>query len=278
MLANDFMVKKLKNKELHGLLCNKLSKRVDRFGYRVIGVGVDKETNEVIVQLNKETIVRLNSKTDLANDDNFMESIFDEFNELKANKEPQKPKKPNSIYYGYGSSYKIIDVFNDKDDDFINCKLFVVKELGVDECLGFYVPPMINNNNTTLADLLENGEPAIYCEANCANIRRFLDRGPYNIEWLMRKYLGVGFRSCKVERIRETEFAIKFRYKKWGSMIDREVKMQFPKYLKDSKKTAVKITSKVFCELSKGPLFGNLLGKDPIQLTSISILQKLLHH
>lgn len=28
---------------------------------------------------------------------------------LKANKEPQKP---NSIYYGYGSSYKIIDVLN----------------------------------------------------------------------------------------------------------------------------------------------------------------------
>lgn len=26
MLADDFMVKKLKNKELHGLLCNKLSK------------------------------------------------------------------------------------------------------------------------------------------------------------------------------------------------------------------------------------------------------------
>ncbi|WP_305859887.1 hypothetical protein [Helicobacter pylori] len=52
MLANDFMVKKLKNKELHGLLCNKLSKRVDRFGYRVIGVGVDKETNGVVVQLN----------------------------------------------------------------------------------------------------------------------------------------------------------------------------------------------------------------------------------
>ncbi|GAA8844788.1 hypothetical protein HpRN169_11120 [Helicobacter pylori] len=47
MLANDFIVKKLKNKELHGLLCNKLSQRVDRFGYRVIGVGVDKETNEV---------------------------------------------------------------------------------------------------------------------------------------------------------------------------------------------------------------------------------------
>ncbi len=69
----------------------------------------------------------------------------------------------------------------------------------------------------------------------------------------MRKYLGVGFRSYKVERIRETEFAIKFRYKKWGSMIDREVKMQFPKYLKDSKKTAVRITSKVFYELSKGP-------------------------
>ncbi len=271
MLANDFMVKKLKNKELHGLLCNRLSKRVDRFGYRVIGVGVDKETNEVIVQLNKETIVRLNSKTalaNLANDDNFMADIFDEFNELKANKESQKP---NSIYYGYGSSYKIIDVLNDKDGDFINCKLFIVKELRVDECLGFYVPPMIGNNNTTLADLLENGEPAIYYEANSANIRRFLDRGPYNIEWLMRKYLGVGFRSCKVERIRETEFVIKFRYKKWGSMIDREVKMQFPKYFKDSKNTAVRITSRVFYELSKGPLFGNLLGKDPIQLTSISI-------
>ncbi|GAA9570717.1 hypothetical protein UBN66_11490 [Helicobacter pylori] len=43
------------------------------------------------------------------------------------------------------------------------------------------------------------------------------------------------------------------------------IKMQFPKYLKDSKKTAVKITSRVFYELSKGPLFGNLLGKDPIQ-------------
>ncbi|GAA6853777.1 hypothetical protein VN1183_08990 [Helicobacter pylori] len=98
MLADDFIVKKLKNKELHGLLCNKLSKRVDRFGYRVIGVGVDKETNEVIVQLNKETIVRLNSKTalaNLANDDVFMADIFDEFNELKANKEPQKP---NSFY------------------------------------------------------------------------------------------------------------------------------------------------------------------------------------
>ncbi|GAA9390605.1 hypothetical protein HpHA273_12360 [Helicobacter pylori] len=67
MLANDFIVKKLKNKELHGLLCNKLSQRVDRFGYRAIGVGVDKETNEVIVQLSKETIVRLNSKTALAN-------------------------------------------------------------------------------------------------------------------------------------------------------------------------------------------------------------------
>ncbi|GAA8372247.1 hypothetical protein HpNP56_09470 [Helicobacter pylori] len=58
---------------------------------------------------------------------------------------------------------------------------------------------------------------------------------------------------------------IKFRYKKWGSMIDREVKMQFPKYLKDSKKTAVKMTSKVFYELLKGPLFGNHIGKDPIQ-------------
>ncbi|GAA7129062.1 hypothetical protein HpBGD38_09490 [Helicobacter pylori] len=65
MLANDFVVKKLKNKELHGLLCNKLSKRVNRFGYRVIGVGVDKETNEVIVQLSEEAIVRLNSKTAL---------------------------------------------------------------------------------------------------------------------------------------------------------------------------------------------------------------------
>ncbi|GAA7478769.1 hypothetical protein MMM102_13810 [Helicobacter pylori] len=95
MLANDFVVKKLKNKELHGLLCNKLSKRVDRFGYRVIGVGVDKETNEVIVQLSEETMVRLNSKTALANDDNFVEDIFDEFNELKANKEPQEP---NSFY------------------------------------------------------------------------------------------------------------------------------------------------------------------------------------
>ncbi len=80
------------------MLCNKLSKRVDRFGYRVIGVGVDKETNEVIIQLNKETIVRLNSKTalaNLANDDVFMADIFDEFNELKANKESQKP---NSFY------------------------------------------------------------------------------------------------------------------------------------------------------------------------------------
>ncbi|GAA7212531.1 hypothetical protein HpBGD73_06020 [Helicobacter pylori] len=136
---------------------------------------------------------------------------------------------------------------------------------GVDECLGFYAPAVIDNNNTTLADLLENGEPAIYYEANSANIRRFLDRGPYNIEWLVRKYLGVGFRSCKVERIQGTEFVIKFRYKKWGSMIDREVKRQFPKYLKDSKREAVKITSRVFYELSKGPLFGNLLGKDPIQ-------------
>ncbi|GAA6956312.1 hypothetical protein CHC183_10490 [Helicobacter pylori] len=75
------------------MLCNKLSQRVDRFGYRVIGVGVDKETNEVVVQLNKEMIVRLNSKTALENDDNFMADIFDEFNELKANKEPQKPTR-----------------------------------------------------------------------------------------------------------------------------------------------------------------------------------------
>ncbi|GAA8504597.1 hypothetical protein HpNP99_09860 [Helicobacter pylori] len=36
--------------------------------------------------------------------------------------------------------------------------MFIVKELGVDECLGFYAPPVINNDNTTLADLLENGE------------------------------------------------------------------------------------------------------------------------
>ncbi|MFB1329932.1 hypothetical protein [Helicobacter pylori] len=242
MLANDFMVKKLKSKELHGLLCNKLSKRVDRFGYRVIGVGADKETNGVVVQLSEETMVRLNSKTALANDD-LMAGIFDEFNGLKANKEPQKP---NTIYYGYGSSYKIIDVLNDRDGDFISCRLLIVKKLGVDECLGFYEPPVINNDNTTLADLLENGEHAIYYEANSANIRRFLDKRPYNIEWLMRKYLGVGFRSCKIERIQGTEFVIKFYYKKWGSMIDREVKRQFPKYLKDSKREAVKITSKVF--------------------------------
>ncbi|MFP6012276.1 hypothetical protein ACLF8R_05685 [Helicobacter pylori] len=74
---------------MHGLLCNKLSKRVDRFGYRVIGVGVDKEASGVIVQLSEEKIVRLNSKTALANDDDLMADIFDEFNELKANKEPQ---------------------------------------------------------------------------------------------------------------------------------------------------------------------------------------------
>ncbi len=76
MSANDFMVKKLKNKELHGLLCNKLNKRVDRFGYRAIGVGVDKETNGVIVQLNKETMVRLNNKTALANNDDISWRIF----------------------------------------------------------------------------------------------------------------------------------------------------------------------------------------------------------
>ncbi|OOP83964.1 hypothetical protein B0X34_08085 [Helicobacter pylori] len=129
MLAYDFMVKKLKNKELHGLLCNKLSKRVDRFGYRAIGVGADKETNEVIVQLSKETMVRLNSKIALANDGDLMAGIFDEFNGLKANK---KSQKPNSFYYGYGSSYKIIDVLNDKDGDFISCRLFIVKKLGVE--------------------------------------------------------------------------------------------------------------------------------------------------
>ncbi|MDU9701971.1 hypothetical protein [Helicobacter pylori] len=148
--------------------------------------------------MSQEKIVRLSSKTALANDDDFMAGIFDEFNGLKANKEPQKP---NSFYYGYGSSYRIIDVLNDKDGDFINCRLLIVKKLGVDECLGFYAPPVIDNDNTTLADLLENNEPAIYYEANSANIRRFLDRGPYNIEWLMRKYLWVGFRSCKIERI-----------------------------------------------------------------------------
>ncbi|GAA7685596.1 hypothetical protein MMM7_06120 [Helicobacter pylori] len=48
-------------------------------------------------------------------------------------------------------------------------------------------------------------------------------------------------------------------------MIDREVKRQFPKYLKDSKKAAVKMTSQVFYELLKGSLFGNLLGKDSMQ-------------
>nr|WP_240711322.1 hypothetical protein [Helicobacter pylori] len=83
-----------------------------------------------------------------------MADIFDEFNELKANR-----SLTQSIN---GSSYKIIDVLNDKDGDFINCKLFIVKELGVDECLGFYAPTVIGNNNTTLADLLENDEPTIY--------------------------------------------------------------------------------------------------------------------
>lgn len=74
-------------------------------------------------------MVRLNSKIALANDGDLMAGIFDEFNELKANKESQKP---NSFYYGYGSSYKIIDVLNDKDGDFISCRLFIVKELGVE--------------------------------------------------------------------------------------------------------------------------------------------------
>nr|WP_232258292.1 hypothetical protein [Helicobacter pylori] len=63
------------------------------------------------------------------------------------------------------------------------------------------MPPVIDNNNTTLADLFENSEPTIYYEANSANIRRFLDKRPYNIEWLVRKYLEVGFRSYKIERI-----------------------------------------------------------------------------
>ncbi len=52
--------------------------------------------------MSEKKIVRLSSKTALANDDDFIVGIFDEFNELKANKEPQKP---NSIYYGYDSSY-----------------------------------------------------------------------------------------------------------------------------------------------------------------------------
>ncbi len=37
--------------------------------------------------MSEEKIVRLNSKTALANDDVFMVGIFDEFNGLKANKE-----------------------------------------------------------------------------------------------------------------------------------------------------------------------------------------------
>lgn len=49
-------------------------------------------------------MVRLSSKTALANDDVFMAGIFDEFNGLKANKESQKP---NSFYYGYGSSLSL---------------------------------------------------------------------------------------------------------------------------------------------------------------------------
>ncbi|MFP6210902.1 hypothetical protein ACLGDN_06165 [Helicobacter pylori] len=51
----------------------------------------------------------MNSKTALANDGDLMADIFDEFNGLKANK---KPQKPNSIYYEYGRSYRIIDVLN----------------------------------------------------------------------------------------------------------------------------------------------------------------------
>lgn len=127
-----------------------------------------------------------------------MVGIFDEFNELKVNKELQKF---NLFYYRYGSFYKIIDVFNDKDGDFINCRLFIVKELGVDECLGFYVLFVIDNNNIIFVDLFENGEFVIYYEVNFVNIRCFLDREFYNIEWLMRKYLEVGFRSYKIEWI-----------------------------------------------------------------------------
>lgn len=106
-----------------------------------------------------------------------------------------------------------------------------------------------------------------------------MDKGPYNIEWLVRKYLGVGFRSYKIERIQGTEFAIKFRYKKWGSMIDREVKMQFPKYLKDSKKTAVKITSKVFYELLRGLCLATFSAKIPFRRLSCgkkTIINKIL--
>ncbi len=40
--------------------------------------------------MSEEKIVRLSSKTALANDDDLMAGIFDEFNELKANKETQK--------------------------------------------------------------------------------------------------------------------------------------------------------------------------------------------
>lgn len=41
----------------------------------------------MIVQLSEKKIVRLNSKTALANDDDLVAGIFDEFNGLKANKE-----------------------------------------------------------------------------------------------------------------------------------------------------------------------------------------------
>ncbi|WP_225236249.1 hypothetical protein [Helicobacter acinonychis] len=111
----------------------------------------------------------MNSKTalDSANDYGFMSDIFDEFNELKANK---KPQKPNSIYYGYGSSYKIIDVFNDK---FICLKI---------------------------ANL------TIYYETNSTNIKRFLNKEPYSIERLVRDYLGVSFKSYDVEWIQKTEY------------------------------------------------------------------------
>ncbi|EQL56863.1 hypothetical protein N411_01160 [Helicobacter pylori FD535] len=72
---------------------------------------------------------------------------------------------------------------------------------------------------------------------------------------------------------------IKFRYKKWGSMIDREVKMQFPKYLKDSKKTAVRMTSQVFYELLKGPLLATFSVKIPFKRLSCgrkTIINKIL--
>ncbi len=36
---------------------------------------------------------------------------------------------------------KSFDVLNDKDGDFINCRLLIVKKLGVDECLRVLCAP-----------------------------------------------------------------------------------------------------------------------------------------